>query len=113
MDAKYGCAAEKLSAARRILMAPHPRGEAASYADAFHECMLGLKDIDRDDLDDNARTWMATVERTMDTADIDDPSKRGTWIIKAEMLTVDEMTQYSHAVDELAHWFDRRFWGGG
>ena len=52
---KFAYPAEKLSAARRILMIPHPRGEAESIANAFHECSLGLHDLKRNELDDKAR----------------------------------------------------------
>ena len=62
-----------------MLMLPHPNGEAQSLAHAFHECLLGLRDVVRDDLDANARAWIATIERTMDTAGVEDPGgERGT-----------------------------------
>jgi hypothetical protein len=104
----FSYAAEKFSAARRGLMAPNPSGEAASFAGAFHECWLGLKDIDRQLLDDNARRWIGVIERTMDTSGISDPRERGTWTIKAEALSEIQMHDFSSAVDELAEWF-RRF----
>jgi hypothetical protein len=105
-DFRY--AAEKLSAARRTLMAPHPRGEAESYAGAFHECMLGLRDHGVGDFDDSARPWYETVVRTMDTKGIHDPDGRGTWVMKAEQLSVDERVDFSSAVDELAYWCSHR-----
>lgn len=108
---KYRYAAEKLSAARWTLMAPHPQGEASSFAAAFHECMLGLRDLRPEDLDDSARLWLATIERTMDTTGIEDPSGPGTWTIKAERLSVDERLEFSSAVDGLADWLGHRFWG--
>jgi hypothetical protein len=86
-------------------MLPHPRGEAASIASAFHECFLGLGDLIRDDLDPDARTWIATLEALMGTTGIQDPSGRGTWQIKAETLTEDERFTLSRTVDELAWWF--------
>ena len=109
INTKYGYPAEKLSAARHILMAPHPRGEATGYAGAFHECMLGLKDLPPKELDDNARSWVETIERTMDATGIEDRSGRGTWTIKAEGLSIEEKQEFSDAVDQLAHWFDHRF----
>ncbi len=109
MHASFRYAAEKLGAARRGLMLPHPKGEAESIAYAFHECLLGLKDIPRDDLDAGARSWVTSIERLMDTEGISDPSERGTWKLKAESLTVDEKTELSRSVDELAEWFDRMF----
>jgi hypothetical protein len=38
-SAKYRYPAEKLAAARRILMLPHPKGEADSLGVAFLECI--------------------------------------------------------------------------
>lgn len=101
-------AAEKLDAARRSLMLPHPRGEAQSLANAFHECMLGLGGVRLDDLDENARSWLRTIRETSDTEGIEDPTgQKGTWYIKAERLKDDEKQAFAHAVDELSHWFDR------
>ena len=105
---KWRYPAEKLSAARRNLMAPLPAGEAAAYASAFHECELGLHDVRADDLDDSARAWLRTIQQTMDTKGIEDRSGRGTWHAKAERLTLEEKHAFSAAVDELAFWFDRR-----
>ena len=104
-----GYAAVKLSEARRALMAPHPHGEAASYAAAFRAC-AGVLDsawpIPRDDLDRQARAWAATIERIMDTTGIEDPSGRGTFEIRAEQLSDDERRAFSDAVDHLADWFN-------
>lgn len=107
----YGYPAEKFRTARRILMAPHPNGEADSFARAFHECDLGLRDVCSDDLDDNARSWVRTIRQTMDTTGIDDPQGRGKWFIKAERLSIEEKSRFSSAVDELADWFHGRFMG--
>jgi len=90
-------------------MAPHPRGEAESFAAAFHECQLGLRDVWPDDLDDNARSWVSTIRRLMDTTGIDDSEGRGTSLLKAERLTIEEKYHFSRAVDALAHWFHERF----
>ncbi len=93
-------------------MLPHPNGEAASLAGAFFDCDLGLKRVPRDDLDTDARTWVATIEQMMDTTGIDDPGGvRGTWYIKAKQLSDDEKQKFSHAVDELASWFHRHYDG--
>jgi len=108
---KFMYQAEKLSAAMRSLMLPHPQGEAESIMHAFHNCSLGFHDLHDKDLDDNARSWVATIKELMDTTGIDDPMGRGTWLIKAERLTEDQRCELSNAVDELAHWFDRKFWG--
>jgi hypothetical protein len=78
---------------------------------AFHECHLGLRDLRSDDLDDRARSWVSTITRLMDTAGIDGPHSRGTWLLKAESLSIDETSEFSQAVDSLADWFHRRFMG--
>ncbi len=99
---------EKLSSARRSLMLPHPRGEAESIFHAFQNCSLGFQDLRDEDLDDDARGWVAKINELMDTTGIDDPESRGTWLLKAELLTEDQRIELSSAIDELAHWFDRR-----
>jgi hypothetical protein len=102
---------EKLSTARRALMAPYPPGgEAEAFLYAFSECDHGLRDVHADDLDDSARSWFRTIRETMDTTGIEDPSGRGTFLIKAERLTFDQKHAFSSALDELASWFNRRFW---
>jgi len=81
-------------------------------AGAFLEIDLGLKRVPRDDLDANARAWVATVEETMDTTGIEDPDGvRGTWHVKAGRLTNGQKQQFSNAVDELANWFRRHLDG--
>lgn len=104
----YAYPSEKLSVARRSLMLPHPRGEAESIAGAFEECSHGLHDLRNEDLDDNARRWVATIKELMDTSGIQDPSGRGTFVIKAERLTEEQKFELSRVIDELAHWFDMR-----
>jgi hypothetical protein len=47
----------------------------------------------------------------MDTASIDDPHSRGTWLLKAARLSIDEKSEFSQAVDSLADWFHGRFMG--
>lgn len=76
--AKYKYPAEKFAAARLILMAPHPKGEADSFGRAFIECGYGLDNLSIDDLNDYARSLVQTVKQTMDTTGIDDPNGRGT-----------------------------------
>jgi hypothetical protein len=108
MDVAYQ--AEKLSAARRVLMLPHPRGEAESIAEAFELCSRAFFRFDTNALDDNARRWILTIKDFMDTSGIDNVGGRGTYVIKAERLTNDEKRELSNAVDELAHWFKQHFW---
>lgn len=104
----YEYAASKLSTARRILMLPHPQGEIDSIASAFHEISLGLHDIDRSALDESARGWVQILDEIMDTAGLSDPGKVGLWTVKARTLNDLELLDFSMAVDELQHWFDRQ-----
>lgn len=102
---------EKFSAARHILMLPHPNGEEESIVSAFHECSLGLKSIDKDALDDSQREWIIALERLMNTDGLEDPFEKGLWRVKAEALTESEKFELSRVVDELATSFGRDFFG--
>ncbi len=103
---KHSYQAEKFSAARRALMLPHPRGEATSIAAAFHECSLGLTQFNRNQLDQDAKDWLAKLDRLMNTSGLNDPNKKGLWQVKAETLSDGEKVELSHIIDELAHRFD-------
>lgn len=92
-------------------MLPHSRGIEASISHSFHECSLAFHHMDESGLDDNARTWIRKIKQFMDTTGITDDSGEGAWSVKARTLTTDEQIELSRAVDELAHWFDRKFWG--
>lgn len=111
MTTLYSYQAEKLSMARRVLMLPTPGQEAERIAEAFHNCSLAFHRFDDSTLDDNARGWKRVIERTMDTSGIKDESGVGTWSIRAAQLTDDQRRELANAIDELAHWFDREFWG--
>jgi hypothetical protein len=100
--------AEKFATARRALMLPHTRGEHEAIANAFHECSLGLHNIDSAQFDDNARAWIQALERFMDTSGYSDSSGQGLWSIKAQGFTVDDKLEISRIIDELADWFASR-----
>jgi len=103
--------AEKLDAARRALMAPHPKGETQSFVTAFQECDFALHHLDVNTLeDDNARRWISTIRRLIDTTGLQDPSGRGLWYVRAEQMSLDDKIEFARAVNELASWFDRAFW---
>lgn len=110
MKKQYRYQSKKFSAARRSLMLPHPRGEAESIASAFREISFGLDNLDEGELDEAARNWVEKIKELMDATGIDDPTDRGQLSIKAEQLTEDQKFELSRVLDELAHWFDRRFW---
>jgi hypothetical protein len=108
MDFMYQ--SQKLSEARHALMLPHPRGEAESIAGAFALCSLGFHVMKTDGLDDNARRWVSKIQEMMDTSGIDDSEGRGKFLVKAERFSTDEKIELSRTVNELAHWFDMKFW---
>ena len=89
-DMDFIYAAEKFSVARSSLMLPVTHGEASSIASAFHECSIGLADKNVDELDDNARRWVAKIEEVMGTDGLDDPSGEGLWKIKADTFSDDQ-----------------------
>lgn len=105
MDFRYQ--SEQFSQARYCLMLPHPRGEAEDIAAAFHECSLGLHRIA---YETNAHSWINKLKSLMDTSGTEDPQSHGKWVMKAERLTDDDQLELSEVVDNLAHWFEIRFW---
>lgn len=109
---RFGYQSEKFSTARSCLMLPFPKGESEAIASAFHECYLGLKNLDRDRLDANAREWVATLEEFMNTSGIEDSPGRGKWAAKADQFTEKQKFDLAHVVDELASWFHMCFWQG-
>ena len=114
LDTRLMYPAEKLDAARRALMLPHPMGEAQSLVAAFQECSIGLSNVRDDMLDDDSRHWVRIIRETMDSSDIDitdETRKTGTAIVRAKQLSTDEKQEFASAVDELAHWFHHRVFG--
>lgn len=107
---KYSYQSQTFSKARSCLMLPHPSGEAASIAQAFHECSLGLHDLDRDNTDDSVRNWLSQLDELMDTSGLEDQDKKGLWHVKASELSTDQKLQLSGIIDELAHWFKSGFY---
>lgn len=89
-------------------MLPHTRGEHEAIANAFHECSLGLHNIDRVQFDDNASAWIQALERFMDTSGYSDGNGQGLWSIKAQSFSVDDKLEISRIIDELADWFGSR-----
>jgi hypothetical protein len=104
---RYSYQSEKLSKARSCLMLPHSSGEAALIAQAFHECSLGLHDLDRDNTDDHVRNWLSQLDELMDTSGPENSDQKGLWHVKACELSIDQKLQLSGIIDELAHWFKR------
>ena len=105
---KYVYQAETFSAARRVLMLPHPRGEQDSIARAFHECRLGLNDLDRGGLDENARGRVGRLEELMAATGFSDANRVGTGAVTARELSLEEKFELSRIIDELAYWFRQK-----
>ena len=89
-------------------MLPHSRGEAESIANVFHECTLGMHNLDVDSMDETAGSWILKLQNFMNTDGIDDPNEQGTHAVKAKQFTQDQMLELSIIVDDLADWFDRQ-----
>jgi hypothetical protein len=106
---KFRYPLEKLEEARRALMAPHYDSEADSFYRAFELCDRGLHDFDEQDVEGDARSWLATIKHTMDITGISAPDSK--WLIKAKQLTYDEKCDFSNAVDALTHWLSGKFYG--
>lgn len=91
-------------------MLPHPQGREHSVVHAFHACHRAFHDVDRSGLDDNAASWVGTIESLMDNEGVEAVGEEGTWMAKARTLSEDDLFELSRAVDEHAHWFDGEFW---
>ena len=96
---------EKFTQARRNLMLPHPKGEAAAIAHAFLEVDLALHSFDESSLDQYARTRVTRLRQLMDTSSMPHGSETGAWQAKAKGFSVDERSEVSSLIDELASWF--------
>jgi hypothetical protein len=106
----YSNQMQHLSAARHALMLPHEQGEAVSIAHAFAACRLALHRFDRSRLDDDARCWVTRLEELMVTTGDSGTKERGSFVAKAQRLTLAEQRELTTIVDELASWFHREFW---
>jgi hypothetical protein len=97
--------AEKFTLARRALMLPHPRGEAAAIADAFLELSLALHHYDETKLEEFASGRVRRLRELMDISDVKTGSEVGAWTHKAKGFGSEERQEVSRLVDELATWF--------
>jgi hypothetical protein len=108
---KFSYQSEKFSEARSALMLPHPRGESESIASAFHACSLGMRDLNVNTIDSDARDWIVKIERLMDTSGLSNQDERGLWAVKADTFTEEQKWELSSCVNGLASYFCREFWG--
>ena len=86
-------------------MLPHDVGEAIAIA--FHACSCAFNKLDESQLEEKARGWICNIKNFMSTTGIVDDLGKGTLLIKAQSLSIDEKKDLSDAIDELAHWFNR------
>ena len=102
----YIYAAEKFSAARSELTIPASGGELASIVCAFHECSLGLMNLDRIGIQDNdALNWLRKLDDLMNTSGLEDPDEKGLYQVKAESLSKEDKVELARVIDKLASWF--------
>ena len=62
-------------------------------------------DFDESSLDEHLRTRIARLRELMDTSSVPHGSETGAWQAKAKGFSVDERSEVSNLVDELASWF--------
>lgn len=103
----YVDAAELFSIARRALMLPHSRGLAASIAECFRNCDLGLENVDGEKLPGYGSDLVHTLRQLMDTKGLSDPDAIGLYAVRAMQLFHEEQITLSRTVDELALLFAR------
>jgi hypothetical protein len=99
---------EKLNQARRALMLPHAKGEAASIAAAFLEIDLALHHFDETSVESYARDKILRLRQLMDTSGKQHGSETGAWQAKAKAFSTEEKLEVSNLVDQLAWWFGEK-----
>jgi hypothetical protein len=90
---------EKFTMARRLLMLPHPLGEAAAIESAVHECQLGLQQLPEEVVDEDTRERIRRLKAVIDAARIEEAE-----------LSVVQQRELSDLVDALAEVFTRQFY---
>ena len=114
MRKRYQQAAMRLSRAQEHLRPPYRGGEAVEIKDAFLECEMAFRDLRRHGLapeEGLARGQAVRLARFLDRSGVEDPARRGVYLIKAEQLTPEQTHEVREAVDTLAQWADERFRG--
>jgi hypothetical protein len=101
----YAYPAEKFAAARQALTLSSTQGEPQAVVSAFHECRAGLHRMNRSKLDENARSWIYSLECFMDTEGLSVPAGESAWTVKATSLSSEQKLEIAQLVDDLANWF--------
>ena len=102
--------AGRFSRARSELMAPHRNGEEQSFIDAVIQCKEAFKPFDLVTRVENedARGWLKTIKSFTDNIDAQDSHEDKVQYIRA--MDIEEKSEFSKAVDELASWFRGKSW---
>lgn len=91
---KFDYQAEKLISARSALMLPHPKTESESLDNAYLECVQAFQGFNFNSLDGDVKQDVIKLRELM-----------GSYLAKGRTLTLEEQTDFSRLVDELATWF--------
>lgn len=106
---KFSYQSQCFRQARDALMLPFFDGEDGSLAHAFHLCSRAIETLDARryllEQEEQVLQWIRTVEKAIDTTDIEDPDGIGTWRAKARRLSKEDQSEFASAVRELAAWF--------
>jgi len=61
--------------------------------------------MNRSKLDENARSWIYSLECFMDTEGLSVPAGESAWTVKATSLSNEQKLEIAQLVDDLANWF--------
>ena len=103
MNAQLSYLSKCVRTAQRMLMLPHPKGEAHDIASAMSEILQGLHGCNINDInDDNGRRCLKRIQNAMDVIGLEDADDKGLYFVKAKSMDIDERADFSHAVSELS-----------
>lgn len=103
-DIRFHYPAEKLGAARRILMLPVPVDETEAFCEAFDECRRGLEQVQDHMLEPNALRWITTIRGFLNAAEVGPESGAEVRRSRVAKLSYVERDKFAGAVDNLADW---------
>lgn len=98
---------QRFAAARRSLMLPHRDGVTSAIASALQACNIGFRNLRPGQLDEHAAKWLDALQALIGPAPTggNPDSDREHWHARAAELDVEQQSDLSRLVDELAHWF--------
>ncbi len=78
MNAQLSYLSKCVGTAQRMLMLPHPKGEAHDIASAMSEILQGLHGCNINDItDENGRRCLKRIQNAMDVTGLEDPDDNG------------------------------------